>query len=431
MKIKLGIVGPKDSVHRMTEVIDTLENHFIVLPFVYEYIEETEEIVKKHDIEVDVWIFSGQAPFSIAMNTDIKHKAYFPSLNGTSLMKTLFEITYHQNYILKHLSIDTLTKAEIHETFNDLNLPTTNVVNFSYNGYRSTKQLIDFHYKAYQANNNSIAITCIHAVYKQLKDLTVPVYRVTPTNLALRQVIDKSYQQSEIRYFKSAQIVNITLQIHDLEQRIEVERNYHLDLKVQEIIIKFAEEIFGSFIRLTNEKYMLFTTRGPLEEYGRQSTTLLLEKISMLTNLYTTMGIGCGKTSIEAEKHAYLAFREANNAKENCAMILDEREEIRGPFNILKDISTKEQKVDKELEMKLNKAGVAVPTFHKIIQVQNNLSLQAVTSADIAEWLQMTQRNARRILTSLEKHDLAKVIEQETVAQRGRPKKLFHVYVKI
>lgn len=428
MRTKLGIVGPKDSVNRFLRIAKPLKSKLIIFPFTYNVVTETEQIVTNHDSEIDVWVFSGQAPFTIAMNTGIKHKAFFPSLNGSSLMKTLFDIAYHHQLVLEHISMDTLIEEEVHETFADLDLPTDHLHLFSYSGYRSTKELVDFHTKLFNENKVSIAITCVHAVYKQLKTLGIPVYRLTPTNIALRGVINKAHQQSKTLYFKKSQIVNIIMQTDGLEQEIEVTRNYRLNLKIQELVIDFTEAISGSYIQLNNEKYMVFSTRGPLETYGKKASSQLLEKIYLLTNLISTMGIGCGKTSMEAKKNAYTAFQQAQYYEKNCAMLLDETGEMEGPFNVLNNSELNEKSLDKELERSLIKAGVPSSTFHKILHVQNNFSNQAVTAPDIAEWLQMTQRNARRILTNLEKQGLAKTLEEEAPVNRGRPRKQYHIY---
>jgi len=428
MRTKLGIVGPKDSVNRFIKIAKPLKSKLIIFPFTYKAVTDTEQIVKNHDSEVDVWVFSGQAPFSIAMNTGITHKAFFPSLNGSSLMKTLFDIAYHHQLMLEHISMDTLTEKEVHETFTDLELPTDHLHLFSYSGYQSTKELVDFHTRLFNKNKTNIAITCVHAVYKQLQSMKIPVYRLTPTNIVLREVINKAHRQSETLYFKNSQIVNIIVQTGGLEQMIEVTRNYRLNLKIQELIIDFTEAISGSYIQLNNEKYMVFSTRGPLETYGKKASTQLLEKIHLLTDLISAMGIGCGKTSMEAEKNAYTSFHQAQHYEENCAMLLDETGEMEVPFNVLNDSIHNEKSLDKELEEDLIKAGVPSSTFYKILHVQNNFSNQAVTASDIAEWLQMTQRNARRVLTNLEIQGLAKTLDQELPVNRGRPRKHYHVY---
>lgn len=49
---------------------------------------------------------------------------------------------------------------------------------------------------------------------------------------------------------------------------------------------------------------------------------------------------------------------------------------------------------------------------------------------DLSKWLGMTQRNARRILSCLEKVELAEVVGTEAPGPRGRPRKIFKIGMK-
>lgn len=82
---------------------------------------------------------------------------------------------------------------------------------------------------------------------------------------------------------------------------------------------------------------------------------------------------------------------------------------------------------DEELSNKLKKAGVTISTYNKMASVQKNLGKHAITAADISEWLKMTARNARRILTNLEEQGLAKIIGEEVPLTRGRPRKIYRI----
>lgn len=427
MKTKMGMVGPQDSINRLTEEAEAFQNKLILFPFTYTDVAETESIVKKNDALVDVWLFSGQAPFTIAKEVGLVHQAFYPPLNGSSLMKTLFRMTYHNQLPLTDISLDTLPEAEIQETFQELGLPIDDVALFPYSGYRDTEELTAFHYDLFTRQQIKFAVTCVHAVYKQLKSLAVPVYRVTPTALILRQTMEAAHQQRKTTYFKHAQIVVIIIQTYDMDKLMERTHYHRLNLQLQELIIGFSETILGTYVLLGNGKFMVFSTRGSLNKDGKFSATALLEQINLLTNLTSNMGIGYGKTSKEAEKNAYFAFRQARNQRENCAMLVDETGLIEGPFMETDSIAYCNRTDDKQLESQLNKAGVSISTFNKILYVQSNLNSQAVSTADIAEWLHMTQRNARRILTGLEKQGLAEKHGQEAPIHKGRPRNIYRI----
>lgn len=431
MKTRLGIVGPYDSVERIIEVADGFKDKLIVSPFMYTDATETEKIVKDNNEDIDIWLFSGQAPYAIAVDAGLENRALFPTLNGSSLMKALLYITYHDQLNLEMMSLDTITETEVEETFSELQLSLNSVKLFSYKGYKTTEALIKFHYDLFKSNQTKIAITCVHAVYKALKSLNVPVYRVTPTKMILRQTIKAACQQNETLYFKRSQIAVIIIQINDMDKLMEEKKllthHHRLSLRLQEWIVDFSEDILGSYILLSDGKFMIFSTRGALDDYEKYSITALLEKISISTKLTSNMGIGYGKTSMEAEKNAYSAINRARGQEENCAMLVDENGVIEGPFKESGSITYNSRTDNKELQKRLNKAGVNISTFNKILYVQNNISNHTVSTADIAEWLHMTQRNARRILTGLKEYGLAEELGQEAFANRGRPRKIYRV----
>lgn len=70
---------------------------------------------------------------------------------------------------------------------------------------------------------------------------------------------------------------------------------------------------------------------------------------------------------------------------------------------------------------------IAISTNNKMIAIQKNIGKHAITASDVAEWLNMTPRNARRILTNLEEQGLAKIIGEEVPLTRGRPRKIYQI----
>src|SRR5699024_6974116 len=147
----------------------------------YAHLEETKDIISDNTDEVDVWMFSGQAPFSIAKNSLKSQSGFYPPLNGSSLTKVLLDISYKDNKTLQHLSFDTISQDELLETFSELGLQANDLKLFPNSEYKSTKHLIDYHYQLYKAGKVDSCITGVHEVYKQLKKINIPSYRIKAT----------------------------------------------------------------------------------------------------------------------------------------------------------------------------------------------------------------------------------------------------------
>lgn len=431
MKSRLGIIGPQDSVNLISEVADEFKDRLTSSTFIYTSFEETKDIVNERKDEVDVWLFSGQVPFAIAEKYLKPQNGFYPQLNGSSLTKVLLDISYKDKKGLSKLSFDTIPSNEVLETFSELELNTDGLMLYPYTGYKPTEELVNYHYQLYKNKEVDSCITGVHSVYKKLISMNIPAYRIKATKMVIRKTILLASQRSEIIQFKSSQISILILQMFEMNKLIgesSVSFDTHrLSLKIQEVIIEFTEKILGSFIQQGNEKFIIFSTRGALESNNSDDIFILLEKITMITKLPANIGIGYGRTVFGAEQNAYLALNHANNYGENTIMLGDGNGVIEGPLQNKNSISFSLRTNDAEVISKLKLSGINVSTYNKVISIQENLKQGFISAYELAKWLGMTQRNARRILGDLEKQGLAKVVGEEAPGTRGRPRRLFKV----
>lgn len=65
MKIRVGVVGPGDSVGHIL-ALSREYSELEMIPYIYKETKETEKIIRDHKTEIDLWFFSGQAPYFYA-----------------------------------------------------------------------------------------------------------------------------------------------------------------------------------------------------------------------------------------------------------------------------------------------------------------------------------------------------------------------------
>lgn len=431
MKSNIGVIGPQDSVNIILEIGKEFEKEITLLPFVYNHLDEVVEIMKENFTKVDVWLFSGQAPYAVAKESIPSFNGYYPSLNGFSLTKVLLDISYKDKKDLEHISFDTIPSNEVIETYEELEIDVENLKLLPYSGYKPIEELVNFHYQLYKDKKVQSCITGIRSVYEKLKELNVPTYRLKPTKMEIRETILLATQKGEIIRFQNSQISIIILQIIEMDKVISKNKvsfeAHRLSLTLQEIVIDFTEKIQGSFIQQGIDRFMIYSTRGTLEQNNHEDIFNLLEKINMVTDLSANLGIGYGITVLEAEQNAYIALNNANEHDKNTIMLADETGMVKGPLNHENSISYNRRSIDPEVLEKLQRASVNVSTYNKVLAIQDKLRQNAISANELAKWLGMTPRNARRILSDLEKEGLAKVIGEETPGARGRPRRLFKV----
>lgn len=429
MKTRVGAIGVSDTLQLFESVAKNYKT-IEVIPFLYKNGDDIEATILNHGNTIDVWVFSGQVPYSLASERGLlKRDAFYPELNGSSLIRSLIEIIFNDRLSINRLSFDTLVESEIYETFSELNLPTSELYMYSYKGYRLTEELIDFHLSLYKNNKIDACVTCMRSVYEGLKHHNVPVYRITPTKMAIKQVLDRAMQQGETMWFKKSQIAVLLVHSNDSsnERYVTSYDDYRLHLKLQEVMVSYAEAVSGTLIPIGNKNFMIFSTRGSVEIQLHSDSQQLLEKLQLNTDLTINIGVGYGTTALTAEKNARLGIKRAQHLGGNCTILVDENGVIEGPLHHTDSLSFSYQTDKKEVQEALKKAKVSITTLNKLLAIQEKISV--INSNTLAEWLGTSQRNARRILSSLEKEGFATIVGEESPATTGRPRINYRVEI--
>ncbi|EGQ26908.1 hypothetical protein HMPREF9372_1106 [Sporosarcina newyorkensis 2681] len=201
---------------------------------------------------------------------------------------------------------------------------------------------------------------------------------------------------------------------------------HRLNLELQSAVLTFTESISGSFLSIGTGTFIIFSTRGSLQNAGDQSVRLL-DSLALITDLPANIGIGYGDSSLAAEENARLALLHAQNYNSNTAFSVENNGTVNGPLNGSQSISFEFRNEDEVFGEKLKECGVSITSFNKIMSVQRNLGKHTITAFDVADWLKMTERNARRLLNNLTNAGIAKIVGQEAPATRGRPRNIYQV----
>lgn len=104
MKIRIGIIGPEDSVKRILSVANEFDNVEFI-PYIYQNVYQVDELILKNIQPIDQWFFSGVLNFNYALKKKLvkEDQAIYPLLYGSSLFATLLEAQLASNTVFKKL----------------------------------------------------------------------------------------------------------------------------------------------------------------------------------------------------------------------------------------------------------------------------------------------------------------------------------------
>lgn len=97
-----------------------------------------------------------------------------------------------------------------------------------------------------------------------------------------------------------------------------------------------------------------------------------------------------------------------------------------GTFNLVSQTYPYRFENPKSLQQ-IKNTGVSGATIHRLFCLCKSLGRDKLTAAELAKGFAITLRSARRILTTLENSSIAKVVGEEQLKGRGRPRYVYQV----
>ncbi len=433
-KIRMAIVGPSDSVALAYAV--ATERSDILLPegIVYQDAAQVPAIMQTRCPEFDMWLFSGIVPYHYALSVATHKPLFYLPHTGSSLYRALFEITYIQNLKLRRISFDTFSQVEVEETFKDINLPLPTIYVKPFSDVASSKEFANYHYELWQAGKIDIAVTCFLETYDRLKELGVPAFRVWTTRSNIRTTLDVAINSCLAQRFKGSQLAIQEIAIDEYDNIVRASSSYNvkrMEMCLYKILVDYAEMLKGSLVNRGDGKYTLYSTRGILEEITNELTTIpIFEKIACEVKAAVCGGIGFGDTAYDAEQNAFHALGIAQQKGKGLWMAVNDEREVIGPLSSAVHLKYSVQADTAACKRIADQLNLSVTTVNRLLAVIDKLDTDTIGAEDLAVYLSITSRSARRILTILVDNSLADLAGEEMIA-KGRPRKLYRINIPL
>ncbi len=400
-----GIVGPADLVPRVAAVAEAAPaTRAVRLPYRQE--QETARILREHADEVDAWLFTGVVPHAIA---DAEHAVGAPaghvSYSGLTLLAALFRLG-REGQDLTRVSIDTLDPVEVRETLAEAGLAPDAARTMVYAPEVRSRDVVAFHRRAREEDGATVAVTCLRSAYDVLRK-EMPVVRLAPSPRDVRDAVDDLVLATRNAHHSDAQVALGFVELDEADPALE----------------RDLGELGGAVVRIDAERYLLVTTRGPLERVtdGFRTAPFLARLAKRHDHVH--VGLGIGRSAGEAAAHASRALARAR-AQGDAAAVLA------APHDadiILAVGEPAEGAGPTDLGRLAQRLGMSRATLQSLRQFLEGVEEGRVTATELALAFEIQERSARRLLKRLERAGAAVPVGTLNEGQMGRPPVVYHV----
>ena len=404
MVTTIGVIGPADLVTSSSRIIRTLRGVEAV-PLRYRRETDTPKVMAEAPPSVDAWLFTGVVPYQLAAANDLLDRpAAHVEYTGATLMRALVQLL-RDGHDVSSMSIDVLDEAQVRETFDEVGLPTRGIRVLPYHAGLSFDDVIAFHRKA----KATVAITCLRSAYEKLRTEQTSL-RLAPSVHSVRAAVNRLLLVHDALRSDDAQIALGLVEIAaDGESALRRE----------------AGSLGGSVIRYDDKRYLVVTTRGPLEQ-----ATAAFTELGMLNRLKEQfgplrIGFGIGGSGTETEALARRALGRAKSAGRTAAVV-----SLRNDIDlILVGGAAPRAHQRSKLQLLAQRAGLSKATLERLQELVHATPEPGVTTRSVADHLGIQPRTARRVLNRLERAGLADATGTQLGTGSGRPLVVYRVHL--
>ena len=429
VKIRLGVMGSEDSV-RVIEKIVADYPQFVCRPFVNGDREQVIPLLREHEPEIDMWLLPGRMAYVIATEWGGVTKPMFNlPYKGSSLYRTLCQIFYTQKIQMNDISFESVLLEDLQQIFNELGIVEKPIYVKPFKLGQTEDESVEFHYRLWQNGSTKAAVTGTGNVKQRLREMGVPVFRILPARADVEAALNMILRVWEMQFIRDAQIA---VQIFELDVFVagkefySTDEMYAMEMKLTQKLILYAKTVQGSLKEAGPGRFAVFTTRGMLGASTREFSAIPdSEELCQLSENMIACGIGIGRSAYEAEFYAAKALLHAKEYGKGSWVVFFDDKTIVGPLGKTEQLQY--SYAEDALRGISEATAISTATLSKISAIVDRLRSTDIGAHDLAKYMQIMPRSARRILAKLEQYGYAEPIGEDSPNPRGRPRKIYRI----
>lgn len=394
--IKLAILTPKNSYENIKKSLKGIECEIKYI--FYNNLYDLESLYLKNAQEYDGIITSGPIGYEIIKNSvELLTPLYHFDISKGDLYKYLFnilkenpKIDFSRVYIdfispeKKEYWFQNIFKKEEEPIFYKIDFSNKNLYETLKNNYINLKS----------ENKIDIVLTRISNMVEFLKNENISFDFLFPSEENIRNTVLEVIKDIKILKSEKKQIIFGKILLNKVIKNIEEE------------IHSISKNCIVKVLDKNLEVLMIY------EDFFNSNIALNLKK-RLKENFYS--GWGKGNNINEARHNAEKAYQKNKETNSEIVYLISSNSEL-----ILSEIDDKKKK-NLEIIDKLKKLNITKQNSEKLIELFK--SSEKVSCAILANYLNISERTANRLLLKLEENHLA--TSELIKIKRGRPKKIY------
>ncbi|HHX28158.1 MAG: hypothetical protein ACOX5Q_05415 [Bacillota bacterium] len=458
MKFSIGVIGPPDLVDKTLQFAESFPQYRF-LKLRYEDENDTVPLFEKNRGQMDVCLFTGNWPYFKVMNHYGGRDSGIPLVYVCDTSLGIYQALakmLHDGVDTRRLSIDTATPGEARQCLSDVGLSPDALYFLPVESPMEKSEFVSFHRTLWEEGKTSAAATFLRSAYVELSGCGMPVYRCTPSLGGLKEGLVRAVLELEALKAKASQLVVGLVSTgrvpdpvsppddpdgrreegeeHRASRHRELANGQNSRAKLLKMLLEWAGPLGVSVIPQEGGRFSVFMTRGVLDEVTHGQTAFeTAPRISKACGLPVFFGFGVAPTASLSFANATLAINYAIETSQSCAFAVFEDSRVVGPLGPAAESAPSHplefttSTTDPSLVSMSSQSGLSVATISRVQAALRTNGSLFITTEQLATYLSISKRNARRILARLEETGLARVAGLNQAGTRGRPQKIYRV----
>jgi len=427
--MRLGIIGPRESIQNIRKLIEKHFAHIHISGLEYEKYYEASDLAKKHQRELDALLFTGPVPYRYASKlvSPVIPWEYIPG-HGSTLLTTLIKAIF-AGYDIKNISFDSYGEI-LFETYEEIGIPKEELNIYVADNKIMQPNFLEYLYNYHKTNylNGSVSccITGLSYIYNNLCRENIPCLKILHTANIVRETVTKLRLKHLAHTTHGYQIVVLAVKIDEPEENSLLYQNEYQQtlnkIKVAEQVYLFAQKIQAAVIEVNLGSYLLFSTKSMLENETKNLQHFeLLQMVKQNTSSTVSIGIGFGKTAMEAKSGALMGAKRAQKSGGNTVFVVYEGGKIVGPINTTDSAMKAVEKIDEYFLQISRQTGLSINTIFRLNSIKDQYKQDCFTTKELARLYGVTLRSMNRIIARLKKSGYIEVVGSRSLSKGGRP----------